>query len=116
MVKKEKSDNSGKYAIIKTGGKQYRVAQDDVINVELLDTEKGNHVEFADILFVSDGDKHKVGPHVSGYRVKGEVIGEVAGPKIMSVKYKRSHHQYRKFGHRQHYSQVKITSIGSNKE
>lgn len=114
MVKKQNSD---KYAIIKTGGKQYRVAQDDVIDVELLDAKEGSHVEFADVLFVADGEKQKVGsPTVSGFLVKGEVLGNVSGPKIMSVKYKRSHHQYRKFGHRQRYSQVKITSIGSSKE
>lgn len=101
------------YAIIKTGGKQYRVAQDDVIDVELLHAEDGAKVEFKDVLFFCDGDKQNIGkPIVSGCVVSGEVIGTVPGQKIVSVKYKPSHNQCRKFGHRQHYSRVKITAIG----
>ncbi len=104
------------YAIIKTGGKQYRVAQDDIIDVELLDAELGAQVEFPEILMLNDGDSAKFGkPSLSGAVVKGELLEVVAGPKLMSVKYKPSHHQYRKFGHRQHYSRVKITEIGKAK-
>jgi len=105
--------NSNVYAIIKSGGKQYRIAKDDIIEVELLDAELGSQVDFTDgILFVSDGDKASVGgPSVTGYTVKGELLGEATGPKITSMKYKPSHHQYRRFGHRQHYSRVKITEI-----
>jgi len=102
------------YAIIKTGGKQYRVAKDDVIEVELLDADLGAEVEFQDVLMFKDGDKTKFGkPGLSGFSVKGELLGVVSGPKLMSIKYKPSHHQYRKFGHRQHYSRVKITEITS---
>lgn len=104
------------YAIIRTGGKQYRVAKDDVLDVELLGAEDGANVEFKDVLFLFDGDKNekpKIGkPSVSGCTVTAEVIGTVPGPKIVSIKYKPSHHQYRKFGHRQHYSRIKITAIG----
>lgn len=98
------------YAIIKTGGKQYRVKKDDVIDVELLDADLGAEVKFGEILFVSSGDKHEVAPK-SGYLVTGEVLGYSAGPKVVSVKYKPSHNQRRKFGHRQKYSRVKITEI-----
>jgi large subunit ribosomal protein L21 len=103
-----------KYAIIQTGGKQYRVGLNDIIDVELLDAELGAHVEFKEILFVADGSTTHVGkPSVSGFVVKGELLEIVSGPKVTSVKYKPSHHQYRKFGHRQHYSRVKITELGT---
>jgi large subunit ribosomal protein L21 len=103
-----------RYAIIKTGGKQYRVAENDVIDVELLDKDDGTQVEFADVLFVNDATGIHVGkPIVSGYLVRGTILGTVQGEKITSVKYKRSHNQYRKFGHRQRYSRVQITGIGA---
>lgn len=99
------------YAIIKTGGKQYKVAVGDFVDVELLDADFGAQVNF-DVLFVTDGTAQQVGvPLVAGAIVRGEVMDCVRGPKISSVKYKRSHHQYRKFGHRQKYSRVKITEI-----
>jgi len=105
--------NSKQYAIIQTGGKQYRVAKDDIIEVELLDAELGAQIEFDHILFIGDGDSTTVGaPSVSSFLVKGELLGEATGPKVSSMKYKPSHHQYRRFGHRQHYSRVKITEIG----
>ncbi len=101
------------YAIIKVGGKQYRVAKDDIIEVELLDAEQGAHVHFKEILFVDDGTSPLVGgPHVPGFIVTGQLLDTVSGPKITSVKYKRSHNTRKKFGHRQHYSRVKITEIG----
>ncbi|MCB1112673.1 MAG: 50S ribosomal protein L21 [Chlamydiales bacterium] len=100
------------YAIIKTGGKQYKVAEGDVIDVELLGKEAGSAVSFSDVLFVTDGKEHQVGaPHVSGFNVQGEILGESAGPKIASVKYTPRKRNKRKFGHRQHYSRVKITKI-----
>lgn len=100
------------YAIIKTGGKQYKVAVGDVVDVELLGLEVGAAVEFADVLFVYDGKESKVGePSVQGFVVKGEVLGEAAGPKISSVKYKPRTRSTRKFGHKQHYSRVKINKI-----
>lgn len=100
------------YAIIKTGGKQYRIEQDDIIEVELLNIDKGDQVEFDEILFVNDGQNAIVGgPNLPAYRVKGEMLGIADGPKITSMKYKPSHHQYRRFGHKQHYSRVRITEI-----
>lgn len=99
------------YAIIKSGGKQLRVEEDDVVDVELLEGEEGSSVSF-DVLFIGDGSNRHVGkPTVSGYVVEGEILGESKGPKIESVKYKPSHNQWKKFGHRQKYSRVKIKKI-----
>ncbi len=103
------------YAIIKTGGKQYRVQKGDVIDVELLDMTNGNLVEFKEVLFVGDQTSAKVGmPHVAGCVVKGELLGISRGPKVKSLKFKPSHNSHcRRFGHRQSYSQVRITEITS---
>jgi large subunit ribosomal protein L21 len=99
------------YAIIKTGGKQYRVKKDDIIDIELLETTPGSAIEFKEILFVSDGSQtHVGGPTVADFIVTGELLGESKGEKITSVKYIPGNH-YRKFGHRQKYSRVKITGI-----
>ena len=100
------------YAIIKSGGKQYRVKKGDVIDVELHHEEKGAHIEFGEILFVSDGKDAKIGgPYLSDWTVIGELMDFVKGPKITSIKYQPGNH-YKKFGHRQKYCRVKITEVG----
>jgi large subunit ribosomal protein L21 len=101
------------YAIIQTGSKQYKVKKNDVINVELLEAEVGAPVEFSQVLFVQDETgKATIGtPIAREYVVKGQFVRLAKGPKITSVKYKRRKNEYRKFGHRQQYSQVKITDI-----
>ena len=99
------------YAIIQTGGKQYRVEKGDTIEIELLDVESGA-VEFNEVLLFNDGKTAHVGtPHVTKCLVKGEVIGNKKGPKVISFKYKRRKNYHRKVGHRQKYSVVKITAI-----
>jgi large subunit ribosomal protein L21 len=104
------------YAIIQTGGKQYRVAEGDIIEVELLKAELGSQVQFENVLFVYDGSEMLLGePNITSYRVTGELLGETAGPKVSSVKYIPGNHR-KKFGHRQHYSRVKITGIESHAE
>lgn len=104
------------YAIIKTGGKQYRVAVGDVIDVELLKEEIGSEVKFAEVLFINDGSQLIFGePMVPDCFVVGEHIEFVAGPKVTSVKYIPGNHR-KKIGHRQHYSRVKITQIESSKK
>lgn len=104
------------YAIIKTGGKQYRVAVGDVIDVELLKEDIGSEVKFSEVLFFNN-EKETLfgGPTVADYFVVGEHIDFVSGPKVTSVKYIPGNHR-KKIGHRQHYSRVKITEIGSSKK
>ena len=104
------------YAIIKTGGKQYRVAVGDVIDIELLKEEIGSEVIFNEVLFFNDGSESLFGePFISNFFVVGELIDFVSGPKVTSVKYIPGNHR-KKIGHRQHYSRVKITQIESSKK
>jgi len=98
------------YAIIETGGKQYRVEEGDVIDVELLEAK--DKIEFNNVLFLNTGKTAKVGkPHVEGVRVLGELLQEVRGPKVISFKYKKRKNYRKKKGHRQNYLRVKITEI-----
>ncbi len=105
------------YAIIKTGGKQYRVGVGDVIDVENLGLEQGGEIKFDDVLFVNDGDKTHVGiPNVANFFVLAEFVEAVLGPKVVSYKYKRRKRQSVKNGHRQQYSRIKITGISSSRK
>src|SRR5260221_1397357 len=100
------------YAVIKTGGKQYRVAADDKLQIEKLPGEAGDLVEFTDVLMVaSDGSVDVGAPFVAGATVAGEIIGQVRGPKIIIFKKHRRKHFRRKNGHRQDLTSVKITEI-----
>lgn len=104
-----------KYAVIKNGGHQYKVEEGQVIQVEKLVSDGSSYV-FDEVLLVVDGDKVEVGmPTVAGMKVYGDVVSEVKGEKIEVFKYK-SKSRYRKHtGHRQKYTQVKITGIGTKK-
>ena len=100
------------YAIIETGGKQYRVQEGDVIDIDLLDDKK--KVKFEQVLLVQDENTTKIGnPTVEKCLVSGEIIeAEIKGPKVIAYKYKKRHRSTRKKkGHRQKYSRVKITEI-----
>ncbi len=102
------------YAIIKTGGKQYTVRKGDVIDVELIcsTSESEKEILFNDILMVSVGDVVKIGaPTLNEATVKGELLGEAKGEKLIVYKYKRRKNCHTKKGHRQKFSKVKITSI-----
>ena len=100
------------YAIIKTGGKQYRVQPGDVIDVELISAGENGEVAFDQVLMMSDGDKIKLGePVLAGCQVIGELLEESKGPKVIAFKYKRRKNNHRKVGHRQRYSRVKIKEI-----
>ncbi len=97
-------------AIITTGGKQYIVAKDQTLEVELLGEVK--KLEF-DVLMTMDGDKFQVGaPFVAGVKVKAEVLEETKGEKIKVLKFKAKKRVKKLTGHRQHYSKIKIVSIG----
>lgn len=104
-----------KYAVIKTGGKQYKVTEGQVIEVELLDYKDSSFI-FEEVLLVVDGDKVEIGtPTIEGMKVYADVVAEVKGDKIEVFKYK-SKSRYRKHtGHRQKYTQLKINGIGSKK-
>lgn len=98
------------YAIIETGGKQYRVSEGDEIDVELLHTDKA--VKFDKVLFVTDGTTPRIGePHINQCAVHAEIVGEVKGPKVVAFKYKKCKNYRRTVGHRQKYSRVKIIKI-----
>ncbi|MBA3817165.1 MAG: 50S ribosomal protein L21 [Parachlamydiaceae bacterium] len=99
------------YAIIKSGGKQYKVAEGDTVDVELLEGELGSQINLTDILFVNDGSQSIIGaPFITDYSIIAELVDYVAGPKVTCVKYIPGNHR-RKIGHRQHYSRLKITGI-----
>lgn len=100
------------YAIIKTGGKQYRVKAGDTIDIEKLDQETASHVTFDEVLMLDTGHGIKVGkPVVAGVTVKGELILQHKDRKIVIFKYKKRKNCRRKKGHRQPLSRVKITAI-----
>ncbi len=100
------------YAIIATGGKQYKVSEGDVIRVEKLGAESGESVTFDNVLAVSD-DKLLVGSDVSGASVAGTVVKNGRGKKIIVYKYKRKSGYHKKNGHRQAYTEVKIDKINA---
>src|SRR4051812_28409937 len=100
------------YAVITTGGKQYRVEQGETLSVEKLAIEAGQTLDFTDVLLVADGDSVRVGtPTVTGAKVSAEVVGDIKGEKLIIYKYKRRKGYRRKTGHRQTYTQIKITAI-----
>ena len=100
------------YAVINTGGKQYRVQKDDVIYVEKLDAKEGDAVNF-EVLMLGKDDGVVIGtPVVEGAKVEGEVLGQVKSAKVVVYKYKSKKNERRKQGHRQPYTKVKITEIG----
>ena len=102
------------FAVIQTGGKQYKVAKDDVIIVEKLDSEEGKTVSFTDVLVCGEGADVKVGePLVKGAEVKGKVIEQRKGDKVIVFKKKRRQNYRRKRGHRQLETVVKITGISA---
>ena len=100
------------YAVIKTGGKQYRVAAEDKIEIEKLPGTAGDIVEFTDVLMVANDGSIDVGaPFVTGATVAAEILGQVRGPKLIIFKKHRRKHFRRKNGHRQDLTSVRITEI-----
>lgn len=103
-----------KIAIIKTGGKQYKVKEDDVLKVEKLQAEEGKDVSFDDILLVADEDGKDVQvgtPKLEKAKVTGKVLEQGRGKKISVIKYKSKIRYKRNLGHRQHFTKVKIEKI-----
>lgn len=102
------------YAIIKTGGKQYRVAAGDMLKVESLNAEVGSQVTLSEVLAVSDGNELKVGaPFVEGASVTATVVSQGRHDKVRIFKMRRRKHSIKSAGHRQNYTELKIESIAA---
>lgn len=101
-----------KYAVIRTGGKQYRVSEGDIVKVEKLAGEVGDKVTLADVLFIGDNGEVKIGaPLVPDAKVTGEIVGQGKAKKVIVFKKKRRKSYSRQRGHRQHQTTLKITGI-----
>ncbi|HEY0721921.1 MAG TPA: 50S ribosomal protein L21 [Gammaproteobacteria bacterium] len=100
------------YAVIKTGGKQYRVTEGQTLRVEKLPVEAGGQVELTEVLMVANGDDIKIGaPFLAGSKVTATVQAHGRGEKIRIIKFRRRKHYRRTQGHRQDYTELKITGI-----
>jgi len=100
------------YAVIESGGKQHRVEKGEILQLEKLDAATGDKVKFDKVLLVGEGESVKIGkPYVQGGQVTAEVLREGRGDKIKIIKFNRRKHYKRQQGHRQWYTEVKITSI-----
>ncbi len=100
------------YAVIQTGGKQYRVAEGDVLRVEKLPAEVGDEIELDQVLLVVDGEQVSVGnPRVEGARVKAQVRAHGRGPKVRIVKMLRRKSSRKRMGHRQDFTELTITGV-----
>jgi large subunit ribosomal protein L21 len=102
------------YAVIKTGGKQYKVAEQEILQVEKLPGEAGTTVEIADVLMLVDGENVRVGtPLIEGASVRAEIMSQGRSPKIRIIKFRRRKHYRKQQGHRQAYTEIRITAISS---
>lgn len=104
------------YAVIKTGGKQYKVEEGDRIQIEKLEAASGDTVTFEDVLFVG-GDEYKLGaPKLQGVTVSGTIVRQMRAKKIIVFKMKRRKGYHKKNGHRQYLTEIFITKIDAGKE
>lgn len=102
------------YAVIHTGGKQYRVAEGDTLRVEKLAVEAGADIELDKVLMVADGDQVKVGtPYLVDGKVAAKVIAHGRGEKVRIVKFRRRKHHLKRAGHRQSYTELTVTGISA---
>lgn len=100
------------YAVIESGGKQHRVTEGESLKVEKLDIATGETVNFDDVLMVGEGESVKIGaPYVDGGQVTAEVVNHGRHDKITIVKFRRRKHHRKQMGHRQWYTELKITGI-----
>jgi large subunit ribosomal protein L21 len=104
------------YAIVKTGGKQYKAAKDEVLIVEKIEGEPGSKVQLSEVVLVADGDTVKVGaPFVSGASVTAEIVRQGKGAKIHAFNYKPKKNERKRWGHRQPETHLKVTSVEAGK-
>jgi large subunit ribosomal protein L21 len=100
------------YAIVKTGGKQYKIHEGDIIRIEKIDGNIGNPISFDQVLMFSDGENTSIGqPILDNVTVKGHIVEQGKGNKIIVFKYKRRKRYRRKQGHRQQFTAIKIDQI-----
>ena len=101
-----------KFAVIKTGGKQYVVRKGDILDVEKLTDEEGKTLTFDDVLLIDDGKSTTVGePTIKGASVEAKLVEHGRGKKLHVIRYRAKSRHFRKYGHRQPYSKVEITNI-----
>ena len=104
------------YAIIKTGGKQYKAEKDLMITIDKLEGEPGEKIEFDEVIFVNAGGEIKLGsPYLKGAKVKCEIVRQAKGPKINGFNYKAKKNQRKRWGHRQPLTIVKVTEVVAGK-
>ena len=101
------------YAIVRCGGRQEKVSVDDVLNVDKLPGDVGSSVTLPAVLVVDDDNVISDPAKVSGYQITAEIVGDAAGPKINMIHYRNKTGYRRRLGHRQQYTQVRITGIGA---
>ncbi len=102
------------YAVIKSGGKQHRVVEGERLKVELLDAEPGKSIDISEVLLVADGDNVKVGaPFVAGGKVTAEIVAHGRHDKVHIIKFRRRKHHQKRTGHRQWFTEIKITGISA---
>ena len=100
------------YAVIRTGGKQYRVSRGETLRIETLDANAGDSIEFDQVLMVGEGESVKIGtPLVEGGKVTATVKAHGRGDKVEIIKFRRRKHHMKRMGHRQNYTEVEITGI-----
>lgn len=100
------------YAIIEAGGKQHRVQKDEILKVEKIEVATGATIDFDKVLLVSDGQTVKIGdPYVAGGKVTAEVVSQGRHKKIRIIKFRRRKHHMKQMGHRQWFTEIKITGI-----
>ena len=99
------------YAVVVTGGKQYRVMQGETLRVELLEAEAGSEIKLDNILMLGDGAGVKLRDALKGASVTAKVVGHGRADKIRIVKFRRRKHHRKQMGHRQHYTEIEITGI-----
>jgi large subunit ribosomal protein L21 len=100
------------YAVIETGGKQYKVAKSDILLVEKLEHKDGSDIKISKVLFVKEGNSSHIGsPYVKGAHVVCEVLGQVRGDKVIAFKYKKRKSEKKKIGHRQNLTKIMVKEI-----
>ena len=102
------------YAVISTGGKQYKLAQGDVCRIEKLDAEEGDSVEIDKVLMIADGDNINIGtPFVDGGKITATVKSHGRAKKVEIMKFRRRKHHQKRTGHRQYYTEIEVTGISA---